>query len=125
MSQKREFGKYLEQFAEKTRKLSVNLRVLILKIIPKAVEKVHIGMKWITYGVPRSIVAIKPMQNHVKLFFFEGVLLEDPDHLLHGSGARLRFVQVKDLNTERKSLEKLIIEAYDLQKKKKFQKTKF
>jgi hypothetical protein len=119
------FGKYMEKFPEKIRKLAVSIRILILKIIPRAQEVVHPGMKWITYGIPRSIIAIKPKENEVQVHFFEGVQFNDPKCVLKGSGSRLRYISVLDLRTSKKSLEKFITQAYDVQKKKKFKRTTF
>jgi len=115
----RNFGKYLEQYPENIRKIALALRVGILKIIPTAEEKVHIGMKWVAYGAPRAIFAIKPEQNHVKLFFFEGAKLSDPDHVLRGSGSRLRFIPVTNTEKEGKIIEGLMEQAYFLHKKEK------
>jgi len=124
MSQKRVFGKYLQQFPEKVRKIALNLRVLILKIIPKAVETVHPGLKWITYGVSRSVIAIKPGVDHVKLFFFEGTRLANSEQLLSGSGSRLRFISIKEVSKLDKELTDLIEQAHDLERKKSFRKSK-
>ena len=119
MSQKRVFGKYIQQFPEKVRKIALNLRVLILKLIPRVSETVHPGMKWITYGTPRSIIAIKPEQKCVNLFFFEGIRLRDPNHILKGSGARLRFIQVTDVAKSRDIITDFIEQAYFMQVRKK------
>jgi hypothetical protein len=118
MSQKHAFGKFLGTFPEKTRKISVNLRVMILKIIPRASETVHSGMNWVVYGVPRSIIAIKPEEKSVKLFFFEGVKLNDPYNLLKGSGTRLRFINVPEINQNKEKIMELIKQAYFLTVKK-------
>lgn len=120
MSQKRAFGNYLQQFPEKVRNIALNIRIIILKIIPKVVETVHPGMKWISYGSPKSILAIKPEQNHVKLFFFEGVRLRDPNNILKGSGTRLRFIPIKEIEKNKEKITDLIIQAHDLHVKKKF-----
>jgi hypothetical protein len=123
MSQKRVFGKYLQQFPEQVRKIALNLRVLILELMPKAQETVHPGMKWIAYGAPRSIIAIKPDLDHVKLIFFEGSRLVNSDQLLDGSGSRLRFISIKDVAKMKNELTELIEQAYDLERKKKFRKS--
>ncbi len=119
MSQKRAFGKYLQQFPENIRNIAVNLRILILKLIPRVIETVHPGMKWISYGTPKSVLAIKPEQSHVKLFFFEGVRLHDPNNLLKGSGSRLRFISVIDLAKSKNIITDLIKQAYFMHTKKK------
>ncbi|MBN2155363.1 MAG: hypothetical protein JW776_04925 [Candidatus Lokiarchaeota archaeon] len=124
VSQDQTFGKYLEKFPEKIRKIALSLRVMILKIIPNAQEKVHIGMKWITYGIPRSIIAIKPEYDHIKLFFFEGTRLMDPSNLLKGSGTRLRFVPISTLANMKEDLNLLIEQVSDVQKKRTFRKRK-
>ena len=120
MSQKRVFGKYLEQFPEEVRKIALNLRVLILKIIPRVVETVRPGMKWITYGVPKSILAIKPQSNHVRLYFFEGVQLDNSNGLLRGSGTRMRFLTITNFVSLKDKIGDLVDQAWDINKKKKF-----
>ena len=119
MSQKRVFGKYIQQFPEKVRKIALNLRVLILKLIPRVSETVHPGMKWITYGTPRSIIAIKPEQKCVNLFFFEGIRLRDPNHILKGSGARLRFISVSQIEKDKEIITDFIEQAYSMHVKRK------
>lgn len=119
------FGTYLEEYPEGVRKIALNLRVLILKLLPRGViETVHPGMKWITYGIPKSILAIKPGTNEVKLFFFEGVQLDNKIQLLKGSGSRLRFISIKNVDNLKEQLSELIEQAYDLEKKKKVRKSK-
>ncbi len=122
MSEKRTFGKYLETFPEDVRKIALKLRVTILKKIPRVSESVHLGMKWIVYGAPRSIIAIKPEDKHVNLFFFEGVKLRDPDHILKGSGTRLRYIIVTDVEKNRKLIEDFIDQAYFMHIKRKTMK---
>ena len=119
MSQKRKFGKYIEKFPESVRKIALSLRVLIIKLIPRVSETVHPGMKWIAYGIPKTIIAIKPEQKHVNLFFFQGVQLDDPNHLLKGSGARLRFIPVRDTTENKDIITSFIKQAYFLHIKKK------
>ena len=119
MSQKRTFGKYLQKFPDEIRKIALKLRVLILKVIPRASETVHPGMKWIVYGVPRSIIAIKPGQKHVNLFFFEGIQLRDPNHILRGSGTRLRYIPVVEVEKKKKIINEFIEQAYFIHVKKK------
>ena len=119
MSEKRTFGKYLETFPEEVRKIALNLRVTILKKIPRVSENVHPGMKWIVYGAPRSIIAIKPEEKYVKLFFFEGSKMHDPDHILRSSGSRLCFIIVTDMEKNKKLIEDFIDQAYFIHVKNK------
>lgn len=119
MTQKRVFGKYIQQFPENVRNIALNLRVLILKLIPRVSETVHPGMKWISYGSPKSVLAIKPAQNHVKLFFFEGVKLRDPNKLLKGSGTRLRFIPVVNVANSKEIIADFIEQAHFIHAKKK------
>jgi hypothetical protein len=55
------------------------------------------AMKWHvpTYSQGRVIAAIVPGPGYLRLTFFHGADLDDPDRLLEGAGARVRHVKVR------------------------------
>jgi hypothetical protein len=73
----------------------LELRRLVFRTIPAAVETVRPGWRWIAYSLPdarrvRNFAWIGPERKHIHLGFEHGTLLADPDRLLHGAEERLR-----------------------------------
>jgi hypothetical protein len=71
------------------------LRNLILRTVPGTVETVRPGWRWIAYSLPearrvRNFAWIGPERKHIHLGFEHGILLSDPDRILHGAEERLR-----------------------------------
>ncbi len=63
------------------------------------------GIKWGTpgYWLPeisrRNIVYIAPHKNYVRLGFFNGATMPDPQNLLQGTGKKLRHIKIHNLTT--------------------------
>ena len=73
------------------------------------------GIKWGTpgYWLPeisrRNIVYIVPHTNYVRLGFFNGATMPDPENLLEGTGKKLRHIKVYEVNTDnREALTKYV-----------------
>ena len=86
---------FLEGFPPGIRDTGLRLRELIWIAVPDAVEGVRSGWNWIGYGLPdrrakRTFAWIGPERKHIHLGLQNGVLLADPDHLLHGAEERLK-----------------------------------
>ena len=67
------------------------LRRLVKRAVPDAIERVRPGWGLIGYDVPvgrrtRYFAFIWPEPEHVHLGFEHGVLMDDPDGLLQGAG---------------------------------------
>jgi hypothetical protein len=85
----------LDGFPPAIRDTGLALRRLIFATVPAAVETVRPGWRWIAYSLPdgrrvRNFAWIGPERKHIHLGFDHGILLADPDHLLHGIEERLR-----------------------------------
>jgi hypothetical protein len=85
----------LDGFPPAIRAAGLTLRQLIFRTVPGAVETVRPGWRWIAYSLPdgrrvRNFAWIGPERKHIHLGFEHGVLLADPDRLLHGVEERLR-----------------------------------
>jgi len=102
---------FLERYPPAIRDTGLRLRELIRIAVPEAVEGVRSGWSWIGYGLPdrrakRTFAWIGPERKHIHLGFQNGVLLADPNRLLHGAEERLRqfryftFVPKIDLDDE-------------------------
>lgn len=73
------------------------------------------GIKWGTpgYWLPeisrRNIVYIAPHTNYVRLGFFNGATMPDPNNLLEGTGKKLRHIKIHEINHDnRKALTKYV-----------------
>lgn len=61
------------------------------------------GIKWGTpcYWLPeisrRTIPWIQPHNNYVRLGFFNGATMPDPDNLLEGTGKKLRHIKIYEV----------------------------
>jgi hypothetical protein len=85
----------LDGFPRAIGETGLELRRLIFATIPGATETVRPGWRWIAYSLPdgrrvRNFAWIGPEPKHIHLGFENGVLLADPDRLLHGTEERLR-----------------------------------
>lgn len=85
----------LDGYPPAIRDTGLELRRLIFVTVPAAVETVRPGWRWIAYSLPdsrrvRNFAWIGPERKHIHLGFEHGILLADPDHLLHGIEERLR-----------------------------------
>jgi hypothetical protein len=78
------------------------LRGLILGVFPQALEQVDPPSKIIAYGFYRTyeglVCAIAPQRGYVNLMFSQGAQLDDPSHLLEGTGKRARHVKIRGLS---------------------------
>ena len=86
---------FLERYPAAIRETGLRLRELIQIAVPDAVEGVRSGWSWIGYGLPdrrakRTFAWIGPERKHIHLGLQNGVLLADPDRLLHGAEERLK-----------------------------------
>jgi hypothetical protein len=85
----------LDGYPAAIRETARALRELIFRTIPGTVETVRPGWRWIAYSLPdgrrvRNYAWIGPERRHIHLGFEHGVLLADPDRVLHGAEERLK-----------------------------------
>jgi hypothetical protein len=85
----------LDGYPPAIRETGLTLRRLIFATIPDAAETVRPGWRWVAYSLPegrrvRNFAWIGPERKHIHLGFEHGILLADPDRLLHGAEERLR-----------------------------------
>ena len=80
------------------RDLAQQLRGLIRRVMPTAIEQVDLPSNLIGYGLDGTysglICAITPYKTHVSLLFAHGAALPDPEHLLEGEGKGVRRVKI-------------------------------
>lgn len=93
------FEDLVEITPEHLRAIPIRLKETILKIDPNTCEVVRLGDRAATFGVgPKKMSEgycyIMPHVKWVNLGFYKGADLADPEHLLEGSGAKLRHVKI-------------------------------
>jgi hypothetical protein len=75
-------------------------------------EQNHIGYT-VTESMRGGIGYICPMQEYVRLGFYYGGALDDPEHLLEGTGKRMRHVKVRSLaEAQRPAIRHLVTAAW-------------
>lgn len=95
------FDELMAQAANPTHEaIARRLRKIVVEIDPDYVEVVRLGDRAATYGIgPKKMsegyVYIMPQKKWVNLGFFRGALLDDPENLMEGTGAKMRHVKVR------------------------------
>ena len=96
------FNEWLVEQPKENRQLIADIRDAIITSGHNFTE----GIKWGTpgYWLPevsrRNIVYIAPHNNYVRLGFFNGATMPDPDNLLEGTGKKLRHIKVHEIDDE-------------------------
>ena len=113
----------LEGYPPAIRDTGRRLRALIFETVDGTVETVRTGWRWVAYSLPekgrvRNFAWIGPERKHIHLGFENGVLLADPDRVLHGAEERLRkfryFTFEPDIDIDETVLANFIRRAADL-----------
>lgn len=95
------------------RAICLDLRATAQRAMPDAHERWYHGS--ICYSLSASrfepLCYIAPMRGYVNLGFFFGSHLDDPEHLLEGTGTRMRHVKVRTLAEARNPALARLLEA--------------
>jgi len=79
--------------------LALQLRELILKLCPGIIEQLDGPAKMIMYCYGQKyaemVCTIIPSKKGLKLGFYKGVDLPDPEHLLQGTGKISRYAEIR------------------------------
>jgi hypothetical protein len=90
---------FLAMYSPAVRDLAQQLRALIRRVLPAAIEQVDLPANIISYGTDRSydarICGITPAKDHVCLLFYNGSELTDTEHLLEEDRMRARHVNIR------------------------------
>jgi hypothetical protein len=89
---------FLDAYPPGIREAGEQLRAIVRRAIPDAIERVRPGWRLIGYDVPagrrtRYFAFVAPEVEHVHLGFEYGAWMSDPDELLRGAHLRLRSVR--------------------------------
>lgn len=110
-----ELDQLLRNHTPKVRQLAMAARKLLKKVVPAAVEGVRPGWKLLGFSAPRYFAFIMPMQDHVRVGFEHGVLLDDQAGLLESGGKQVKWLTVKKVaDLKQKGIAALIVEAAEL-----------
>lgn len=99
------------------RQLAEHLRRLVHDTVPESEEAAYPTWHGIGYRHPDTgyFCAIFPQDDSVKLGFEYGILLPDPQRLLHGTGKQVRYVHIQDpSNLPGEAIRELLLAATSL-----------
>jgi len=123
MAEKDEITDFLLAYDNKVSGIAIPLRELLLKTLPNIQEQLDIPARIIGYGYgPKyidNLCAIIPSKKGVKLGFYKGTELPDPNKLLTGTGKVHKYVEIKsDKDIKSPALKKLLNEALKFYKRR-------
>jgi hypothetical protein len=89
---------FLADYPPGIQDIAQQLRAVVRRAVPDAIERVRSGWRLIGYDVPlgrrtRYFAFVVPELEHVHLGFENGILMDDPDDLLLGAHLKLRKVR--------------------------------
>jgi len=91
---------FLSQYPDAVFNNALKLRTLLLKTLPGITEQLDAPARMIGYGYGQkyseTICVLIPSKKGIKLGFYKGNELPDPDSILEGTGKITRYVQIKD-----------------------------
>lgn len=90
---------FLSNYSEPVCSNALKLRDILYENLPEVQEQIDIPARMIAFSYgPRyaeMICTIIPSQKGLKLGFYKGTDLPDPDNLLKGNGKISRYVEIK------------------------------
>ena len=113
---------FLAAYADDIQTLAAQLRAVVRRAVPDAVERVRVGWRLIGYDVPVGgrrkpayFAYVAPEPRHVHLGFEYGILVPDRDRRLEGAHLNLRKVRYVTYRpgdeVPEPALERLTVEA--------------
>jgi hypothetical protein len=86
----------LKRFSSKVQQLTERVRAAVRAAVPEATESVRPRRGYLGYRLKHQFAFIAPQQDHVRLGFAYGVLLDDPAGLLVSDDQeQLRYVRLE------------------------------
>ncbi len=89
-----EVAAFFDGYSDDVCALAKALREHVKDAAPNATETLHTGWKVVSYGHKKKFCAIAPHAEWVNLQFHNGAVLDDPTHLLEGTGKAMRHHKV-------------------------------
>ena len=112
---------FLSQYDEQVYDNALKLREILLANLPDVIEQLDLPARMVAYCYGQKyiemICIIIPSKKGLKLAFYKGVDLPDPDNLLEGKAKFSRYVEIKSdkqiYSNALKQLIKKALEAYE------------
>jgi hypothetical protein len=108
---------FLSKYDREVFENAMKLRKVIVALLPDINEELDLPAKMIAYSYGKKysemVCTIIPSKKGIKLGFYKGNELEDPDHLLEGEGKISRYVQIDRKLIESAELKSLLLRALD------------
>ena len=115
MGENNKIDEFLSGYTKEVLVNGLKLREVLLKHLPGIIEQVDTPAKMIAYCYGQKyadmICTIIPSKKGIKLGFYKGVDLPDPNNLLQGTGKISRHVEIRSGELIRSSALKKLIES--------------
>ena len=99
MSEDIKVDAFLSQFDEQVYNNALKIREILFANLPDIIEQIDLPARMIVYCYGQKyiemICTIIPSKKGLKLGFYKGVDLPDPEGLLEGTGKISRYVEIK------------------------------
>ncbi|MFN2439950.1 MAG: DUF1801 domain-containing protein [Chitinophagaceae bacterium] len=99
MTEDKKINVFLLQYSEKVIGYTLKLRQVLFANLPGIIEQIDISAKMIAYCYGQKytemICTVIPSKKGLKLGFYKGTELPDPDNLLNGTGKISRYVEIE------------------------------
>lgn len=107
----------LARYPEQVQAVSREVCAMVRRAMPGAHEIVYLTQNHIGYGTSASrrdlACYVCPLRDYVRLGFFYGTSLDDPQRLLVGDGVRLRHIKLRSVEEARRpAVEDLVRDAW-------------
>ena len=112
----KKLDEFLSNYDEQVFGNALKLREVLFANLPNIIEQIDIAAKMIAYCYGQKyselICTIIPSKKGLKLGFYKGIGLPDPDNLLEGTGKVSRYVDIKSTEQIKSpALKKLLVNA--------------
>ena len=108
-------NEFLSGYNEETFANALKLREVLFANLPNIIEQPDIPAKMIAYCYGQKytemICTIIPSKKGIKLGFYMGVELPDPDQLLEGTGKISRYIEIRTAEQIKNPALKKLIES--------------
>src|SRR5215510_14379684 len=116
MTKDKNIDEFLSNYNESVFINALELRKILFANLPNIIEQIDLPAKMIAYCYGQKyaemICTIIPSKKGLKLGFYKGVDLPDPENLLEGTGKISRYVVIKsEKQIKSPALKKLIVRA--------------
>ncbi|HMB91107.1 MAG TPA: DUF1801 domain-containing protein [Rhodothermales bacterium] len=112
----KEMQELLDKSNPSVRKLALAARDMVRQVVPEGEERIYPRPRMLSYGfsakMKAQFCAIITHKEHVNVQFARGVDLPDPEHLLEGTGKKVRHVKIRTVeDVQQEALKTLVQEA--------------